>query len=176
MRTLSIKILSVLFFLAGFSISNSHSQGLDPSGLFSRIHATNEFEIKVGHLAMEKGQSEKVKKYGERLVRDHKNADEKVMALAKEENIQISKPEPRNKQEKMMMQKRKELLSKFKKAGPESFDEIYLNAMVKGHQHAIDMLTKADLKNQEVNELVSKLVPILEQHLNLAENLKKEVI
>lgn len=58
-------------------------------GVLQKLHKINKKEIGMGKMAMEKGSSEAVKRYGETLVNDHKKADELVMAQAKARNIEL---------------------------------------------------------------------------------------
>lgn len=51
--------------------------------LLSRMHMSNQMEIRLGQLAQRNGASARVKQYGARLVRDHSAADARVTALAK---------------------------------------------------------------------------------------------
>ena len=54
-----------------------------------QIHRTNLEEIRMGQLAQRNGSSAQVKQYGAQLVRDHKAADQKVVALAKQLRIAL---------------------------------------------------------------------------------------
>ena len=57
--------------------------------LLSRMHMTNQMEIRLGQLAQRNGASARVKQYGARLVRDHSAADARVTALAKKLGITL---------------------------------------------------------------------------------------
>lgn len=137
--------------------------------VLSKIHHTNEMEIKAGKLAMEKGYSEDVRDYGDRLMRDHRNADKKVKALAAQEDVVLVKPQPQTEKEKKRAKQQKQTMQKLQSLGGEQFDEAFLKFMVQGHQNAINTLSKAHekLEDADVRELVGKLIPILEQHLQL---------
>jgi putative membrane protein len=62
---------------------------LNDTTLLSRMHATNQMEIRLGQLAQRNGASATVKQYGARLVRDHSSADARVTALAKKLGITL---------------------------------------------------------------------------------------
>src|SRR5688572_31333905 len=62
---------------------------LNDTTLLSRMHATNQMEIRLGQLAQRNGASATVKQYGARLVRDHSAADARVTALAKKLGITL---------------------------------------------------------------------------------------
>lgn len=142
--------------------------------VLSKIHHTNQVEIKAGKLATQKAASQDVRAYGERLMKDHKLADKKVSDLANELGVELIQVKPQTKEEKQHAKKQKETMQKLQELKGEAFDPVFLKAMVDGHKHAIETLTKAQKKldQPEVKELVGKLIPILKQHLELAENLQ----
>jgi putative membrane protein len=71
--------------------------------VLNKLHHSNQMEIAAGKLAQEKGQSKDVKSFGKILVTDHSAADKKVMALAKDEKIDLPAdvPMPPDKMDKM---------------------------------------------------------------------------
>lgn len=144
--------------------------------VLSKIHHTNQMEIQAGKLAMEKGHSEDVRDYGERLRRDHQNADKRLKALVEQEDVPLVKPQPQTEKEKKQAKKQKQTMQKLQTLEGEEFDEAFLKFMVEGHQHSIQTLSKAHekLEDPDVRDLVGKLIPILEQHLQLAKNLRGE--
>lgn len=144
----------------------AQSMPMTPAMLASKMHATNQLEIKLGRLAQEKGQSAEVRRYGRLLERDHSMGDKKVLGLAKKQGLQLTTPPPSPEQQEMMQ--------KLQQASGEEFDREFLTAMKKGHDKAIDMLSKAQGKIQdpELASLIAKMLPILKQHDHLAAGLQ----
>lgn len=157
---------------------NQQEQELPPEVMvLLKMHKTNQMEVKAGKLAVQRGRAEDVRDYGERLVRDHQMNDQKVKNLAEEEGIRLVKPEPQTKKEKERAKQQKQTMQKLQQLEGEQFDRVYLKFMVQGHEHAIKTLSKAleeKLKDPDVRELVEKSIPILEQHLELARQLRGE--
>jgi len=56
-----------------------------------RVHRTNLMEIRLGQLAQTNGRSSRVKSYAQRIVRDHKAADQKVTTLAQRLGITLGR-------------------------------------------------------------------------------------
>ena len=56
-----------------------------------KVHRTNQMEIRLGQLAQRNASSSKVKSYAQRIVRDHKAADQKVTTLASRLGITLSR-------------------------------------------------------------------------------------
>ena len=142
--------------------------------VLSKIHQTNQMEVSLGHLAEEKATRSGVRAYGDRLWRDHHIADLKVKALARAEGVELIQPKPQTKQERQFQQSQMKIVDKLKAVQGPEFDQIYLNAMVQGHTHAIDTLddVAGRLNDENVRSLVEKLIPILKQHRELARHLE----
>ena len=68
--------------------------GLSDDIVLRQIHRANLEEIRMGQIAQRNGASAEVKQYGVQLVRDHKAADQKVVALAKQ--LRIALPQDRD--------------------------------------------------------------------------------
>ncbi|MGZ5968195.1 MAG: DUF4142 domain-containing protein [Polyangiales bacterium] len=54
------------------------------------LHAANQAEIKLGKLAQTKSQNADVKAYGDRMVKDHTDADKKLDELASKQSIDLN--------------------------------------------------------------------------------------
>jgi putative membrane protein len=130
--------------------------------LVSRIHQTNQMEIEIGQLGMRKAGTAELRRYGDLLVRDHRLADRRLLALAKDRKIELQ-PVVRTADESRVFD---ELTSADKK----TFDGAFLKAMDEGHGKAITMLeeARAGIKDDGLRRLVVRLVPILHQHQDLA--------
>jgi predicted outer membrane protein len=143
--------------------------------ILSKMHQVNQMEINVGKLAQQKSDDPEVQRYGRNLVRDHEMGDRKVTMLAKQLNLTLMTPQPQTpEQQKMQMQMR--MVDKLKTLSGKDFDNAFLSAMVQGHAQAISMLKDAEGKLPEqspVRMLISKLLPILQQHQQLAEDFAK---
>ena len=131
--------------------------------VLSKLHQSNQMEVAAGKLAQEKGQSKDVKSFGKTLVTDHSAADKKVMALAKEEKIDLPAevPIPADKMDML------------KGATGAEFDKMFASHMLDDHKKDIadakaarDTTTDAKLK-----ALVAATIPVLEKHREIAQKL-----
>jgi putative membrane protein len=122
-------------------------------------------EVKLGQLAKEKGTNTRIKAFGEMMVRDHSKANDELKALAGKKNVTL----PATIGD--AHQKKYDDLSK--KSGKD-FDKAYINAMVDGHQSAVDNFkNNADNSDADVKEWVNKTLPTLQMHLDSAKAIKK---
>jgi len=147
-----------------------------PADVLSQIHETDEGEMKVGRLAEKKGSTPQVRSYGKELARDHAAADRQVVALAKEENLELSPPAG----ESADLQKKSnhngavaEMLANVK---GNTFDRDFLEAMQKDHEKDIAKLTEVmnTTSDPKLKHLIAELLPKLKHHEEMAEKLLPE--
>ena len=68
-------------------------QQMNDQTLLSHLHASNQKEIEAGQLAQRNASSSRAKQLGQRLVRDHQQADQRVTQLAQRLNITLQNPD-----------------------------------------------------------------------------------
>jgi putative membrane protein len=166
------------------------------------MHLVNQMEIQVGKLAQEKGQSEQVRQFGQRLAQAHRDVDQEVRSLARRQGIELPKAEPgaassggawpssmlpgtstpqtaaldreQSAELERHYREQRELLERLQKVQGQDFDREFAEAMVDGHRKTIGRLNDAknDATNPEVRDLVDRTLPILESHQRDAEQLK----
>jgi putative membrane protein len=120
-------------------------------------------EVQIGELAQRNGQSDAVKSYGQMLVTDHTEANQKATAIAK--RLGVTPPTEPNAKQKATYDK----LSKLTGA---DFDRAFANEMVADHKKDIGEFKKeAAIKNDPAAEFASKTLPTLQKHLDAAQKL-----
>lgn len=124
-------------------------------------------ETQIGKLAAEKGSSDNVKQFGQKLASDHAKAAEELKQVAAKENVQI--PESLDSKHQSKVDK----LSKL--SGPQ-FDKAFVKDQMKDHEKDVDNY-KAEAQygtNPDVKMVAAKQLPTLQQHLDEAKNLNKQ--
>ena len=117
-------------------------------------------EVQLGTLAGSNGSSPRVKSFGEMMVKDHSNANQKLKALASQLNAPVSDSLlPDHAHHKMMLAAKK---------GAE-FDKAYMKMMVEDHNEDIEDFQKASKSsNTNVSSFASQTLPVLMVHLDSA--------
>jgi putative membrane protein len=130
--------------------------------VLGKLHTSNLTEIEAGRLAQDYGHSSATKDYGKMLIQDHRSSDKKVLALAKEERIDLSASAP--------VVGSNELADLT--AGPK-FDKRFARSMVSDHKKDIAEVTAArDTTNDaKLKKLLTALLPTLQKHEEMAEKL-----
>lgn len=117
-------------------------------------------EVELGGVAARVGGADS-KKFGQRMVKDHNDANKQLMALAKKLGITL----PKTPDAKMQAEIKK--LEKLKGA---NFDQAYLPTMKKDHEQDVkDFRNEAkNGKDPQVRAFAAKVLPTLESHLQMA--------
>jgi len=131
--------------------------------VLDKLHNSNLTEIEAGKLAQDNGHAKATKDYGKLLVSDHTSADKQVVALAKEEKIDLSAGTP------VVGSKDLADLS----AGP-AFDRRFARSMVADHKKDIAELTAArdTTTDAKLKALLTGILPTLEKHESMAQSLE----
>lgn len=165
MNLTSCAVVSIGVFTllgAGAAQAADKAGSAQTAEVLTKLHHSNQMEVAAGKLAQEKGQSKDVKSYGKTLVTDHSAADKKVMALAKEEKIDLPADMP-------MPDK----MDKLKSASGADFDKMFASDMLEDHKKDVaeakaarDATTDPKLKS-----LLTSTIPVLEKHQQIAQKL-----
>jgi putative membrane protein len=90
-------------------------------------------EVQLGQLASQKASSEDVKQFGQKMVDDHTKMGDQMKEVAQKEGISIPSE---------VQAKDKELETKLSSLSGDSFDNAYIKAMLKDHQHDLSEFKK----------------------------------
>lgn len=125
----------------------------------------NMAEVDAGKMALEKSQNAEVKKFAQQMVDDHGKALGEVQALATAKNVTL--PDGPG-----AMAKTK--ATALKAPSGNLFDKEYAKrAGVGDHESTVKLLQKIqkDGKDSDLKALASKMLPTVEQHLDMAKRL-----
>ena len=123
----------------------------------------NVAEIELGKLAEQKGSTAAIRDFGQRMVRDHTALNNQLKQLASAENVSL--PTTINSQQQQEKQNLEHLSGKH-------FDEQYIKTMLMDHQKDVQAVQQEaeNAQNPQVKMLAAKALPIVEDHLRIAEN------
>jgi putative membrane protein len=125
-------------------------------------------EVQLGQLAADKGTSDEVKKFGQRMVTDHSKANDELKTLAQSKHITLpSEIDPKD----------KALHDRLANLSGAAFDRAYMRNMVADHKTDIAefrMESKGG-KDPDVKAWAEKTLPTLEDHLKQAQDANRAV-
>jgi putative membrane protein len=142
--------------------------------VMAHYHALNQKEVELGNVAAKKATSEGVKAYGKMLVKEHGDADKKLVALAKKTGQVIPREKPADEAEKKEMADDKAAAAKLKTLKGADFEREYLRMMVQGHEKELAKLDAnlARLENADLVESFKGKRETLQRHADEARKLQ----
>ncbi len=144
--------------------------------VLSQMHQTNLMEIALGKIAQDKASMSEVRAYAGQLVQDHTNFDQAVVAMAQKSGIQLQNGLVAHQKSRHGTAQEEQLEQRLKSASGPDFDRLFLQQTSADHESLIRKLQKdrEDASDDELEALIDKMIPILEQHRELAQILMKK--
>lgn len=129
-------------------------------------------EVQMGQYAKDHAANADVKAYGERLVKDHSQANEKLAKIAAEKGVNLAKDTDRDDVTKGA----KKAMDWRDKSGAD-FDRAFIKHAIKDHKEDISKFEKAsrDSKDMDVRSFASESLPTLREHQMEAERIAKSI-
>jgi putative membrane protein len=121
-------------------------------------------EIQMGELAQKNGASEGVKSFGQMLHKDHSDANQKAMTIAKD--LGVTPPNEPN-------AKQKAEYNRMSKLTGARFDSEFAKMMVADHKKDISEFQRESKKNDETGNFAKETLPTLQKHLQTAQDLER---
>lgn len=161
-------LTSTLVFVPAAFAQNAQTQTAskeDQTFLMKAIEG-NLAEIEMGKLAQQKAQSANLKDLGAMLVKDHTDANDKALSLAKQLNVQAPTK---------LSQKHLQERDRLSKLSGTQFDSEFAKHMVSDHKEDIADFTKQSRMKagDPTVSFASDTLPVLQKHLQAAEGLEK---
>jgi putative membrane protein len=129
---------------------------------FAKAAAEGGFaEVKFGELAKDRGSSQAVKDFGQRMVTDHSKADDNLKTAAAKDNLSLSA---------QLNAKDQAAYDRLSKLSGKVFDRAYARDMVRDHEADIAAFRhEANAgKDASIKSFASQTLPTLEDHLKQA--------
>jgi putative membrane protein len=131
--------------------------------------AGNAAEVKAGELATTNAESQDVKDFGSRMMKDHGDANTDLGAIAKSHDIEF--PPAATEKQKLQYEK----LSKLK---GEAFDKMYVKDMVADHEKDLAeyKMEKSEAKDPELKAYVDKTEMVVAEHLKMIKEIESKMM
>ena len=126
-------------------------------------------EVELGQLATEKGSSDDVKKFGQRMIDDHGKANDQLKQIASSKGVDLpSEPSAKNKATK----------DRLSKLSGEQFDKAYMTDMLQDHKKDIAAFRRESTsgRDQDVKSFATQTLPTLQDHLKDAQSIAPKVL
>jgi predicted outer membrane protein len=147
-------------------ISPEVSTKLNTAMVLAQIHQANLMEVELAEMAREKGSINGVRAYADQLIQDHTSLDQTVVAMAqKSGNLKAVRRSAHETADEKTVER------KLKSANGAKFDKLFLQQASSDHERLIRRLQqdREDASDEDLEALIDKTIPILEQHKELAQ-------
>ena len=124
-------------------------------------------EVQAAQLAEQRATSPQIKQFAQRMVTDHTAANAELQQIAKQADIDLpSQPTGKDATEEQ----------KLRGLNGTAFDQAYAQGQLRDHQETVELFQKeaSSGEDQALKAFAQKTLPILQQHLQMAEALQKE--
>jgi putative membrane protein len=125
-------------------------------------------EVTLGGLAQQRAEDDQVVQFGQRMVQDHGQANERLMAIAEEKGIQLPQQLPQDVQQ---------TYQELQQLSDAEFDRAYMDEMVTDHEEDVQAFERQAQSGQDpdLRAFAQETLPTLHEHLELAEQIRAQV-
>ena len=125
-------------------------------------------EVELGRVAAQKGMSDSVKQFGQRMVDDHSKANTELMTLATSKGITLPAA---------LDDKHRKEVTKLSGMSGAEFDRAYMKLMVSDHKKDVSEFEKQSTKatDPDVKAFATNTLPTLKDHLQQATTVESTV-
>ena len=123
-------------------------------------------EVKMGELASQRGQSQSVKQFGERLKKDHEEANQKLQQIAQRKGMTTPTALDEHNQK---------MVDHLSSLSGEEFDKAFIEHAVKDHKKDIKEFEKQAERGDDpaARSFARETLPTLREHLRIAQMLSE---
>jgi putative membrane protein len=117
-------------------------------------------EVELGRLAVQRGSSPSVKQYGQEMVEDHTRANQELMQLAMQKQVELPTE---------MSTQNTAMIDRLSGLSGTSFDTAYKQAMIESHNQAIALFQAQSQQGQDpqLKAWATQKLPNLQAHLEM---------
>lgn len=135
------------------------------------VVTANQIDVDTGKLAKSRAKSSDVKQFAEQMITDHTAVNQQAAALARKLNVTPQESGV----SKSLRAAAQDAMNKLKGLKGAQFDKAYVDHEVAYHQQvldAIDSLLIPKAQNAELKDLITKVRPAIQAHLDHARHLQ----
>lgn len=148
--------------------ANRETRGGTHGGMSSQDHSFvmdaamgGLMEVELGRVAAQRGSSDAVKQFGQRMVDDHSAANQELMSIASSKGMTLPTA---------VDEKHQQDVTKLSALSGAEFDRAYSKMMLKDHEKDVKEFERQSAKGSdaEIRAFATKTLPTLQEHLQMA--------
>lgn len=163
----ALVVVVILGGLSSMAWTQSYPVGEQAKQFVHKAARSGTAEVKLGKMATEQAASTDVKQFGQQMVTDHPQANNKLKEIAQDKNIDV--PTEMDEQHQQVAEE----LAKLQGA---NFDRAYIRQMVEDHEKAVKLFSKEAQEGQDADlkAFAAETLPTLQEHLKMASQLAQQ--
>jgi putative membrane protein len=145
--------------------------------LIARIHMMNMHVIHISQLAVHQSESEDIKAFARKIIKEHLNLDQSLMSLAVQHDFYPGRIIANMDETTAIRQEHRDLMTRLGKLKSNAFDKSYLASIVRIHESEMQHIeaTLVDIKEGDIRKFVDQMMTMAEEHLSLARTLLSQL-
>lgn len=151
-----------------------HAQAPSDPQIVQIVQTANKIDIDQAKLALRKSSNAQVKEFANQMISDHTSLEKSVADLAKKLNVKPAESDT----SKQLQQQAADEAKKLRSLSGSAFDKEYASHEVAYHQAVLDAAGKVlipNAKNAELKSALQGAAPLLQGHLQHAQQLEQSV-
>jgi putative membrane protein len=151
--------------LSAAKLKMAHQDGAVPATFVKKAALDGMTEVELGKVALSKSQDPSVRKFAERMVKDHGKANMELAALAKSKGMDVPKS---------LDAEHQSIVQTLSAKSGAAFDSAYAEHMAMDHAKAVALFEGASgTTDGELSSFAKKTLPTLKEHKQMADGLPK---
>lgn len=128
---------------------------------------SDQFEVQEGKMAESMAKSSKVRAFGRRMVKDHTDSTQQVMAAARASGMPPMAPPP-------LTADQQQMIAQLQSTSGADFDRTYVQQQMQSHQQALAVQQGYAQNGSDPNlkTVAGKIVPVVEHHIQMLQGLQ----
>ena len=145
--------------------ARDEDQALSDHDFIVKAATGNAMEAQLGQLARTHARSDEVKKFAQRLVRDHKRANVSLGPIVKDKRVRL--PDEMSREDR-------QTYDKFLRLKGKAFDREFIDHLVKDHEKDVALYEAQarEVKDRHLKDYINKTLPVIKEHLRTARKLQ----
>jgi|SRR5438105_4453817 len=126
-------------------------------------------EVELGRLAAQKGASDEVRQFGQRMVDDHSKANQDLTAVASAKGLALPAA---------LDAKHQGEVQKLSALSGDKFDQEYVGMMVKDHKKDVAEFQKesTDGADADIKAFAARTLPVIQEHLQMIQRIHDKMM
>ena len=163
-RLLLMAAVAVLVPLHRGTAAPDPTETITDDQFVTRAAVGGSTEVESGKMALRNSQTAEVKSFAQRMIDDHTKANQQLLTIAGRKQIRVPK---------ILDAKHQHALDRLGRLQGSEFDKAYAEQMLKDHKETVALFEAEarDGKDAELKGFATETLPILKEHLKLAQAL-----